>query len=142
MTQICSVLLLFKSNIKCLQKGLDQCVCAKTTFFGKFWIIFLTFLLFSAVWHEKHWKSRFWPALGVRSTQMLVKIYKTMLGEYPSTSTSLFHPRRTIKYDVKLTKNHSLTLCTESFFTKSGKKVVQNAVEGTSFFFYSWIIFS
>ena len=36
---------------------------------------FCFFFLFSAFWHEKHWKSIFWTAFGVCSTQTLGETY-------------------------------------------------------------------
>ena len=35
------------------------------------------FFHFSAFFHQKHWKSKFWPRLAMRSTQALFEIYNT-----------------------------------------------------------------
>ena len=43
--------------------------------FAKICFKFLSLLGFSAFYHKKHWKLRFWPSLWVRSTQTPVKIY-------------------------------------------------------------------
>ena len=57
-------------------KTVDQRFCAnsKKLLFAKFYCKFFAFLSFMPL---KHWKLLFWPAFGVRSTQMLVEIYNS-----------------------------------------------------------------
>ena len=69
--------LIIRPNRSVWNKTLNHCLSAnfKKNIFAKYYLNFLDFFLFSVFLHKKLWKGIFWPALGVSSTQTLVKIY-------------------------------------------------------------------